>query len=325
MAPIQRKNASKKSSEAKEMVKVATDEKLPRISSVEPKPYVNFKMPWGKIVTRFALSMLMVFAVYWNSKKDIEHVFASQKQSLQLLTAEVPCSDSYKKDVSKFKDCAPKQCGRLVTDIVVSPEEASHLLRVCKKGLAFGGSNGGASILDLHSGALSEGNAFTNIYKKLKASSAKNVFTEDDFKVYCNVRKKIQQIISYHFGVPANKLYLTHPTFFSEMTTRSAKTTHDEYWHVHVDKQTYPSFHYTSLLYLTDYGVDFSGGRFIFVDERNNATVEPRLGRVSAFTSGAENPHYVERVSSGVRYAMTVSFTCDPEFAIKDPTMAKFQ
>lgn len=46
-------------------------------------------------------------------------------------------------------------------------------------------------------------------------------------------------------------------------------------------------------------------------------------GRVSAFTSGAENPHYVERVSSGRRYALTVSFTCDPKFAIKDPSRKK--
>lgn len=28
-----------------------------------------------------------------------------------------------------FADCAPKQCGRFVTDLVVSPEEAAHLLR----------------------------------------------------------------------------------------------------------------------------------------------------------------------------------------------------
>lgn len=46
--------------------------------------------------------------------------------------------------------------------------------------------------------------------------------------------------------------------------------------------------------------------------------VEPKKGRVSMFTSGAENLHYVEKVSSGVRYAITVSFTCDPSKAIKD-------
>jgi hypothetical protein len=42
-------------------------------------------------------------------------------------------------------------------------------------------------------------------------------------------------------------------------------------------------------------------------------------GRVSFFTSGSENVHYVEKLESGVRYAITISFTCDPEMAIADP------
>jgi hypothetical protein len=44
-------------------------------------------------------------------------------------------------------------------------------------------------------------------------------------------------------------------------------------------------------------------------------------GRVSMFTSGSENLHYVERVTSGTRYALTVSFTCDQKYAIEDPTL----
>ena len=43
--------------------------------------------------------------------------------------------------------------------------------------------------------------------------------------------------------------------------------------------------------------------------------------RISFFTSGSENLHYVERVTSGTRYAITVSFTCDREKAIKYPSM----
>lgn len=43
---------------------------------------------------------------------------------------------------------------------------------------------------------------------------------------------------------------------------------------------TYGSFDYTSLLYLSDYSEDFSGGRFVFMDEGANRTVEPRAGRV---------------------------------------------
>ena len=39
------------------------------------------------------------------------------------------------------------------------------------------------------------------------------------------------------------------------------------------------------------------------------------------FTSGAENVHLVEKVTSGTRYALTVSFTCDKEFAISDPRL----
>ncbi|XP_051523516.1 2-oxoglutarate and iron-dependent oxygenase domain-containing protein 3-like, partial [Myxocyprinus asiaticus] len=38
--------------------------------------------------------------------------------------------------------------------------------------------------------------------------------------------------------------------------------------------ETYGSFDYTSLLYLSDYGVDFGGGRFVFMDPNNNRTVE---------------------------------------------------
>lgn len=44
-------------------------------------------------------------------------------------------------------------------------------------------------------------------------------------------------------------------------------------------------------------------------------------GRVSFFTSGSENPHFVEPVKSGVRYAVTVPFTCDPEQSIITPTL----
>ena len=60
-----------------------------------------------------------------------------------------------------FEGCAPTKCGRAVMDNVVSSEESDHLLRLAKKGFAKGGGSGGASILDLHSGALSK--VFMNI------------------------------------------------------------------------------------------------------------------------------------------------------------------
>ena len=41
-------------------------------------------------------------------------------------------------------------------DNVVNTQEADALLALAKKGFAKGGGSGGASILDLHSGALSK-------------------------------------------------------------------------------------------------------------------------------------------------------------------------
>lgn len=233
----------------------------------------------------------------------------------------VQCSKDYE-NYKRFSGCTPTKCGRAVSDSVVTTEEAQVLKRLAERGMALGGSDGGASILDLHSGALSMGKKFVNIYRYF-SNQIREVFSEEDFELYRNVRKRIQKLIAETFELDTAKLFLTKPTFFSRINSTEAKTTHDEYWHPHIDKVTYGSFDYTSLLYLTDYGVDFGGGRFVFMDPSNNRTVEPRKGRVSFFSSGSENLHHVEKVEWGERYAITVSFTCDPDYAIADPEMLK--
>ena len=75
--------------------------------------------------------------------------------------------------------CLPAKCGRMVTDTVVTEREGHALLALAKKGLEKGGSDGGASILDLHSGALSKGQNFVNVYK-----SHPDIFRKSDFEVY---------------------------------------------------------------------------------------------------------------------------------------------
>ncbi|KAF9411302.1 hypothetical protein HW555_009867 [Spodoptera exigua] len=230
------------------------------------------------------------YLLCFQSKNDKVKTFAKQSELLPGKGLVVDCSPSYKEEVEKYEGCVPKECKRSLI------KEAEELLAIAKKGLKLGGSSGGASILDLHSGALSMGQHFV-------------------------VKEKIKYAVAHHFGVKPNKIYLTHPTFFSEITSKKAVTMHDEYWHPHVDKETYKSFHYTTLLYLGDYNIDFKGGRFVFVDEKFNRTVEPRKARLSMFTSGRENLHYVEKVTSGNRYAMTISFTCDQQYAIQDPSI----
>ncbi|XP_039262518.2 2-oxoglutarate and iron-dependent oxygenase domain-containing protein 3-like [Styela clava] len=230
----------------------------------------------------------------------------------------ITCSEDYKEHPI-FTECTPiKTCGRFVRDNIVSDEEVEQLLALAKRGFAHGGSDGGASILDLHSGALSMGERFVNIYKFLENDALLETFRDEDFELYNDVKSRVHKTISEEFGIDPSKLYLTHPTFFSSITNTSAKTQHDEYWHKHIDKIQYGSFDYTSLLYLTSYKKDFEGGRFIF-DDANSVIIEPKRGRLSFFTSGSENPHHVEKVTSGVRYAITISFTCDPKKSIKDP------
>lgn len=231
----------------------------------------------------------------------------------------VDCSEDYKK-YKVFPGCTPTKCGRAVSDNVVTLEEAQNLRRLAEQGLSLAGSDGGASILDLHSGALSMGKQFVNVYRYFK-DQIRDVFTEEDFQLYSDVRGRIQMAIAETFGLDSSQMYLTKPTFFSRINSTSAKTTHDEYWHPHIDKETYGSFDYTSLLYLSDYGVDFGGGRFVFMDSSSNKSVEPRAGRVSFFSSGSENLHHVEKVTWGTRFAITVSFTCDPDYAIDNPSL----
>lgn len=54
--------------------------------------------------------------------------------------------------------------------------------------------------------------------------------------IFQAVKEKIKYAISHNFEVSSEKIYLTHPTFFSEITGKKAVTVHDEYWHPHVDK-----------------------------------------------------------------------------------------
>ncbi|XP_039596680.1 urotensin-2 receptor 2 [Polypterus senegalus] len=280
---------------------------------------------WKKpIVGTVAVSLFIIAGglgwLYVSQDEFVTEVFVRQDEFLDgTKFVQVPCSEDYE-NFKRFKGCTPQRCGRAVTDAVISREEAGRMLRLAESGLALGGSDGGASILDLHSGALSMGKQFVNIYRYFP-DEVKDIFSEEDFELYRSLRQRIQEEIARTFGLDASRLYLTKPTFFSRMNNTDAKTIHDEYWHPHIDKVTYGSFDYTSLLYLSDYGVDFGGGRFVFMDGSHNRTVEPRAGRVSFFSSGSENLHRVEKVSWGTRFAITVSFTCDPTHAISDPTL----
>ncbi|XP_057681867.1 urotensin-2 receptor 2 isoform X2 [Corythoichthys intestinalis] len=214
--------------------------------------------------------------LYVTLDSDITETLVSQREHLSPKPRVyiIQCSEDYE-NYKRYPGCTPQKCGRAITDGVVTREEAQFLRRLAERGLQLAGSEGGASILDLHSGALSMGPQFVNIYRYF-GEQIQDVFTEEDFQLYRDVRKRIQTVIAETFGLDQTMMYLTKPTFFSRINSTLAKTQHDEYWHPHIDKVTYGSFDYTSLLYLSDYDTDFTGGRFIFMDQDGNKTVEPK-------------------------------------------------
>ncbi|XP_055849465.1 2-oxoglutarate and iron-dependent oxygenase domain-containing protein 3-like [Episyrphus balteatus] len=276
-----------------------------------------------RVWTRSVMIISVMTVVYFYTKDSKEVKFALQKETIPLRMQKVPCSQKYLAEMEEFPKCVPSTCGRFVSDSLITKTETQILLNLVKDVLKYGGSSGGASILDLHSGALSQGDKFINVYSLPQANDA---FKKESLVTYRLVKSKIKTAIAQRFGIDVDSLYLTHPTFFSRITNETAKTIHDEYWHPHVDKETYESFHYTSLLYLNDYKKDFNGGRFLFIDgmEKNKtiSAIEPKMGRVSAFTSGSENLHNVEKVTDGTRFAITISFTCNSNFAINDPKLS---
>lgn len=212
----------------------------------------------------------------------------------------IECGDS-----SLLVPCfGPKPCARSITHNAFSTDDVDLLRELVDTALEYtGGGNGPPSIVDMASGATSKGDSFINIFN--------TDLVLPNQHIYKKAVDAVRDSIELHYG-ECTSLKLTKPSFFSRIDgSKTAKTPHDEYWHPHVDKQTYGSFVITGLVYLSDAGVDFEGGLFNFLDGDGKVqTVTPKRGTLVWFTSGSENLHHVQPVLSGVRYALTIAFTC---------------
>lgn len=133
------------------------------------------------MLSRIVVISSLLIVVYFSSKDDKLKTFAKQSELLPGKGRVVECSAEYLKEIDNFEGCYPRECKRYISDKVISAREADDLLAIAKKGFKLGGSSGGASILDLHSGALSKGQHFVNIYK---LDEAKDLFTENDFNTF---------------------------------------------------------------------------------------------------------------------------------------------
>lgn len=194
-----------------------------------PMPSFKHQRVWSRIVVLIGLA---IYIWYFATRTKMSNL-GFQKDKHDLRGHVVICSSDYEQELSAYPQCFPKHCGRYISDKIVSESEMNILLNLAKEGIALGGSDGGASILDLHSGALSYGTKFINIYS---LEESKGIFTKGNLAVYKTVKEKVKAAVADLFGISTKVLYLTHPTFFSRLDNRDPKTEHDEYWQIHVDK-----------------------------------------------------------------------------------------
>ncbi|KAJ9464738.1 hypothetical protein DIPPA_34589 [Diplonema papillatum] len=210
--------------------------------------------------------------------------------------------------------CLPSRCGSVSVDDFVPDAAADVLLKIAKKGLAMGKVTGPAGIVDLAQGIVSFEDQFVryNLMAKerLTAGIVDDLLTVEEVEAYRSHVRRLRDFVIEEFGseLQGKKLYLALPAFFSKLSAGPGVTENDEYWHQHIDTEQYGTFVFTTLTYLNSQGVDFEGGSLMI----NGKEVRPKKGKIAAFTSGTENPHFVERVTDGTRYALTTAFTCQP-------------
>lgn len=132
------------------------------------------------------ISVVVVFGVaYYKSFLTTDMTFVSRKEHFEKRSMPTTCDNDYLEDISAYPECKPVQCSRFISDTIVSELEGKTLLEMAEAGFKLSQSDGGASILDLQSGALSKGNAFMNVYS---LPDADEIFPDEKMKIY-QVRK----------------------------------------------------------------------------------------------------------------------------------------
>lgn len=223
-------------------------------------------------------------------------------------------------------------CGRAIIDNFVSPHKVDDLRKIAEIGMQGRSARGGPTIMDIDTGFVRDSEGLVNIYQpeqRIPDEDKPGVkhFSRRQFKLYKDVVEKVRLAVMQEFDLEV--LYFSAPTFITRLVGNASWTPvdiHDEYWHPHVDKENTKHYDYSGLLYLSDYGEDFTGGVFSFIDESTETIIEPARGRLLIFTAGSENLHAVRMVETGTRYALSLWFSCDqikeaPKFL--DSTMHK--
>lgn len=91
------------------------------------------KFPHQRVWSRGVL-ILGVLVYVWYSSEGKETALARYKEVLPHRGQKVECDDAYLEEIKQYPNCVPVQCGRYVSDKLVTANEADILLKIAKKG-----------------------------------------------------------------------------------------------------------------------------------------------------------------------------------------------
>lgn len=210
---------------------------------------------------------------------------------------------------------------RVLLDGVITDEECQEMRYL---------SNAAASLGDGYYGRPSphtpnERFQGVTVLKALKLSQ-KGTIPLKTSRLFYDVSEKVRRIIESYFRMET-PLHFAYSHLVCRTAVEGMQDKREDLSHsVHVDNcilnsealecpKQHPAYterDYSAILYLNH---DFEGGNFIFTEidaKVITAMVNPKCGRVVAFSSGAENPHGVQAVTKGQRCGVALWFTLDP-------------
>jgi len=163
--------------------------------------------------------------------------------------------------------------------------------------------------------------------------------------------ERVRRTIAHEYGLPLSTilpLQAYSRKYVAGTTQQGGGGGEGDFVILHTDEATHTGYHYSCVLYLSTQGVDFRGGDFVFNDPAKDGEEEsandkepnedvdygrdyhmsieeeirragrkltpfsPTRGAAVIFSSGWENMHEVEKITSGVRYAVPCFFTTSP-------------
>ena len=133
---------------------------------------------YSRLVTKFVWRILTLAVIYYavgaakkgKRRRELALTVASRDEEFPadrpLKLEPMGCSPQNVSSlyVPYSDGCSPTFCSRLVVDGFLSKAEAGGLRKLVDFALSVGGADGGAEIVDLHSGAVSKGSRFIDLY-----------------------------------------------------------------------------------------------------------------------------------------------------------------